>query len=85
MKMSTTEYEVLDELYFIRSFEDLKSALGWEEEALSTILQALYRKGWIRCFEGPVHEISANDVNLKEDYDRYHYLASKEGLIEHNS
>lgn len=83
--MSGLEYDVLDELYFIGSYSDLQNRLKWEEETLLHVLKALWAKGWIRCFAGPVNELFTEDVNLESDFADYHYLASKDGLIAHNS
>ena len=81
--MSDQEFDVLDELYFIISYERLKQSLGWEDKQLAHMLHALHEKGWIRCFDGPVHEVLDAPVDLENDYARYHYLASKSGLLAH--
>ena len=83
--MSEPEYEVLDELYFIKSYSDLQKELKWPEITLHNVLRALWDNGWVRCYTDPVNELFAGDVNLESNYTDYHYLASKDGLIAHNS
>ena len=83
--MSTEEFEVLDELYFIRSFQELMNELKWEESKLFSVLHQLFEKGWIRCYSNPLDEILTENVKLEVKYREYHYFASKEGLKAHNS
>jgi hypothetical protein len=83
--MSTEEYEVMDELYFIRSFQELLNELKWDEKKLYSVLSQLFQKGWIRCYSNPLDEILTEHVKLESNYRQYHYFASKEGLKAHTS
>lgn len=81
--MSDQEFDLLDELYFIQSYEGLRGALGWEDARVAEVLKSTYDKGWIRCYDDPGHEVTAREVDLLKHYARYHYLASKAGLLAH--
>ena len=83
--MNDLEFDVVDELYFITSFDLLLNELQLEEGVLRQVLADLYSKGWIRCYEGPVQLIIDSEVNIEKDYRKYHYLATKAGLLAHRS
>jgi hypothetical protein len=82
--MSDQEYDVLDELYFIQSFAGLQQSCNLSEEELRHTLQLLWEKGWLRCMQS-VEEDAVEDPDLKTGYRSYYYLASKAGLLAHNS
>jgi hypothetical protein len=82
--MTDTEYEILDELYFVISFQDLKARLEMQEEALITQLKRLNEKGWIRVFTEPDGVADVVDVTSEHLLSGY-LLASKSGLKSHNS
>lgn len=82
--MSDLEFDVLDELYFVISFDELKNVTALDTETLRNVLQDLFVKGWIKCFRNRVESLNSEEVNLEQDYMLYCYLASKEGLLAHN-
>ena len=82
--MSDHEFDVLDELYFVVSYEQLKEACEMAEEDLVNTLVLLSKKGWIRILN-TVDEDAAEPLELKAKYHTYFYLASKKGLLAHNS
>ncbi|HVD98629.1 MAG TPA: hypothetical protein VNB90_10535 [Cytophagaceae bacterium] len=82
--MTDREYEILDALYFTISFEGVKKELQTEETQLRDELLALIEKGWVKCLE----KITEKEIELalvKNNYKEYNYLASKKGLLAHNS
>lgn len=83
--MSDLEYDVLDELYFVQSYNYLKNTLSWEDDMLRDTLKRLLEKGWIKCFVDPKEEIFDNEIDIDTQYRKYFYLASKAGLFAHNS
>ncbi len=83
--MSDLEFDVLDELYFVQSYEHLKLTLGWEDDLLRDTLRKLLAKMWIRCYLNPNEEIYGDDIDFETSYWKYYYLASKTGLFAHNS
>lgn len=83
--MTDIEYDILDELYFVISFVDLGEALGMEEKMLKLELGKLVERKWVKCFGSVSDELPEEAVDFERNYQNYHYLASKEGLIQHNS
>lgn len=81
--MSEEEFELMDELYFVQSYDYLKQELDWEDEKLLVILQKLCDKEWVNCFSSPDEEIF-NHPDILNEGKSYFYLASKKGLMEHN-
>jgi hypothetical protein len=82
--MTELEYDILDELYFITSFNELVDRVDLDQESLKRILKSMFIKGWIRCYSSPFEEIFPGDVDLENEYVKYLYTASKAGLRAHN-
>jgi hypothetical protein len=83
--MTDREYEILDALYFTVSFDVIKNELDTDELTLRNDLLALIDKGWVKCLE-KISEAEIEDKELvKKNYKEYNFLASKTGLIAHNS
>jgi hypothetical protein len=78
-------FEVLEALYFVTSFQELSDATGFENARLARLLQDLFDKGWVRCYDGIDNEVIGDEVDIRNRFANYHYLASKEGLFAHNS
>ncbi len=83
--MSDLEYDVLDELYFVQSFSELMQSTDLEEKELRPVLQKLLNKGWIRCFLTVSEEVPTEELDFELEFRNYYYLASKSGLLAHNS
>jgi hypothetical protein len=81
--MSEPEFEVIDALYFIKPFAELIDELQWPGNKLKDILGDLFNKGWIKCYRDPTHEIARTEVHFEQEYHKYHYLATKAGLMAH--
>lgn len=79
--MEEREFDVLEELYFLIHYDQLKRALRMPEDELRNALIGLFNKGFIRCYQSPVHELFDREVQLERDFRSYYYLASKEGLM----
>jgi hypothetical protein len=83
--MTELEFEILDELYFISSYQELQENTGLASSQLLAALQEVYRKGWLRCYRQPDDEILSDQVDIKTNGPEYYYLASKSGLLAHNT
>ena len=82
--MTDSEFDLLDELYFVQSFDYLKKVFGWDDLRLLDALQSLYQKGLIKCLSGPDQE-RFDQVNVLSEGKNLLYLATKKGLMAHNT
>lgn len=75
------EFDVIDQLYFIKSYQDLLADLADEpEEEVRAAVWSLINKGYIRSAavqDGVAHHLPATDEELAQT----HLLATKEGLL----
>lgn len=82
--MSEKEFQVLDELYFLISFDELRSNLKMETGVVVGVLKKLLHKKWVRCYNHLGEQIEDESINLNLSYANYRYLATKAGLKAHN-
>jgi hypothetical protein len=82
--MTENEFEVMDHLYFVVSFQELLELTSLEKTILSGILWGLIDQGMANCFINPEEEIKVSKITFNENFTEYYYLASKSGLLEHN-
>ncbi len=82
--MTDEEFDVLDELYFVHSYQHVQDELGWQDEPLKKVLSVLLEKGWVKCFKTVHEELVAEEIKFEENFNQYFYLASKAGLFAHN-
>lgn len=83
--MTEDEFDVLDELYFVLSFTELVDASGFEKQKLVPVLDSLYKKGWLKVYRDMDQEEAPDKTDIFKKHDSYLYLASKKGLLAHNS
>lgn len=83
--MSEQEYLVLDELYFLQSFQELKAQSGLAADELKKVLGDMLGKGWIKCLRSREGEEPVDPSEFQEHYSSFLYLATKAGLLAHNS
>lgn len=83
--MTELEFDVLDELYFVQSFDYLVKEINVDSSSLKHTLGKLLEKGWIKCFHDGVNEVFEDELDFDHNYKKYHYLATKQGLMAHNT
>ena len=84
--MTETEADILDELYFVTAFKALSQTLGLEPEMLCNHLQALVKQGYVKClFPDPDSEVEFDPEHFAANCQAYYFLATKAGLLAHNS
>lgn len=83
--MTDDEFDVLDELYFVQSFDQLVSLTAKAEPDLISILKVLFKKGWIKVLAGVDDEVPPGQIDWVHAVQTYHFLATKSGLLAHNS
>ncbi len=84
--MTDHEFDILDELYFVASFRDLTQKTGLSASALSEGLRSLLEQGLVRSFwPDPDTELAYEESSFGAISQDCYYLASKEGLLQHNT
>ena len=85
--MTDLEFDIIDELYFVQSFQTVLNELDIDPLLLKDELKALILKGWVKCFESGASDeiLFSEELDFDHHYLKYHYLATKEGLLAHNS
>lgn len=84
--MSDQEYDLLDELYFVVSYTDLQKEVKMKDKELQKLLLTLIDRGWVLCFKaGTDTEVVPVHATFDQLASQYSYLASKKGLLAHNS
>lgn len=88
--MTDQEFDILDELYFVTDFETIRQAVGLTEAELKEHLGAMLSKGWVKCFIAGTYEVVSDtgigeNLNFDHKYATYQYLATKAGLLAHNT
>ncbi len=82
--MSDEEFDVMDELYFVQSFDYLIEELEMTASELKGVLQSLLQRGWIKCFYNMNDEVFEDQLDFENAFENYYYLATKTGLLAHN-
>lgn len=83
--MSDAEFDVLDQLYFVTRLDHILEELDIQPKVLIQTLTELYKKGWIKILETVDDDVSVDKIDLENNAGNYFYLATKEGLLAHNS
>lgn len=83
--MNELEFEVLDQIYFVESFAKIQQAVKTDETTLKNTLKAMIEKGWVKCFLNHFSEVVSSTEGFEDNFRNYYYLATKEGLLAHNS
>jgi hypothetical protein len=83
--MSDQEFDVLDEMYFVVSFEELQTETELSDSELLHTLKNLKGKGYIKVLASRDQEVETGRLNLDTEFKNYYYLASKKGLLAHNT
>jgi hypothetical protein len=82
--MSDAEFDLLDELYFVQSYEHLRETLQWEDGKLLETLHSLYLEGMVKCLSEPDRE-RFDQVDVFSEGKKLLFLATKKGLMAHNA
>lgn len=84
--MTNAEFDILDELYFVTSFRDLAQKTGLPTTELENGLRSLLEQGLVRSYwPDPDTELAYETSSFGAISRDAYYLASKEGLLQHNS
>lgn len=83
--MTDDEFNVLDELYFVRSYAELKELVSYSDDALIPILKSLHHQAWIKFLINVDEEWSPDQDLSDQQFLELYFLATKKGLLAHNS
>ncbi|MFT6133948.1 MAG: hypothetical protein ACJAZM_000427 [Cyclobacteriaceae bacterium] len=83
--MTTNEFDVLDELYFVTSYQDLLKSVELSSADLLITLEQLHSRGWIKVLNAVDEEIPDRSLLWERNHTSYLFLATKSGLLKHNS
>lgn len=84
--MTDTEFDILDELYFVISFPDLVQKTGQSPAELERNLRSLLEQDLIRSYwPDPDTELAYEESSFAAIVRDSFFLASKEGLLQHNT
>ena len=84
--MTDPEFDLLDELYFVASFRTLLEKTGLPAAVLQEQLRALLEQGLVRSYwPDPDTELVYEPTSFGAIAQDASYLASKEGLLQHNT
>ncbi|WP_424964087.1 transporter [Ekhidna sp.] len=82
--MTDEEFDIIDELYFVTAYTDLKEATDLSDAELKENLIQMAMKGWVRVYKSVDEESELDKLDF-DNYQSFFYLASKKGLFEHNT
>ena len=84
--MTEAAFEILDQLYFVASYEEIANSVQVPDNELCGNLKQLLSMGYIHCyFPDRDTEIPYDEAEFGKHCREYFYLATKAGLIYHNS
>ncbi len=82
--MNNQEIDLLDELYFVQSYGEVKNALDWKDEQLQKHLFSLNQKEYIKILTNHDEEYDGSMELNAIPWHKLYFLATKKGLLEHN-
>ncbi len=83
--MTDIEFELIDHLYFVQSFEALCNEMEMEEDALKALLLTMVQKEWVKVMDKVSDEEILSTDQWLTNCSGYFYLATKKGLFAHNT
>lgn len=83
--LTDIEFNILDELYFVISYEELREKTGYTDAILSSHLTKFINNGFVRIYKSMDEEVDPNEIELTDSLLSYWFLATKRGLQVHNS
>ncbi|MFW5761077.1 MAG: transporter [Cyclobacteriaceae bacterium] len=82
--MDNQEFDLLDELYFVKTFAELTGTVAMEATTVKKVLQQMITKNWVKILDADDNEIRFEPSQFDQEFKKYHYIATKAGLLAHN-
>jgi hypothetical protein len=83
-ELTDKEFDLLDELYFVQNYSELKEALKWQDQDIQSLLKDLSAKGYVKLLSDHDTEYILPESNQKTPWNTLYFLATKKGLMVHN-
>ena len=83
--MSEEEFELIDQLYFIKNFDQLRQEMQIDELNLRELIYLLSQKKWLKCLLNEREIEILNRDFFIEQYKNLSFNATKEGLKAHHN
>lgn len=86
-QLSDIEYDILNAIYFVEPFQNILDECRAPEKIVADVLKQLIAKKYVTPmqFDEQKQEYIRTYFYDSDDMHAYHYLATKEGLMIHNS
>ena len=86
-QLSDIEYDILNAIYFVEPFQNILDECKAPEKIVADVLKQLIAKKFVSPmqFNEEKQEYTRTYFYDSDDMRAYHYLATKEGLMIHNS
>ena len=83
--MTDIEFELIDSLYFVQTFDFLCKEMELNENDLRALLIETVQKDWVKVMDKESDEEILSPEIWTANCSDYYYLATKKGLFAHNS
>ncbi len=85
--LTDIEYNILNSIYFVESFEHILEECKEKPAIVADVIKQLIHKKYIvpMRWDDEKTEYIRSFIYDTDDMKAYHYLATKEGLIAHNT
>jgi hypothetical protein len=86
-ELDDVEYEILNCLYFVEPFEKLLEELSFPSNIIADVLKTLIQKKLVVAmkWDEQSQDYKRSFIYDSDNMHAYSYLATKEGLLAHNS
>jgi len=83
-ELTNNEFDLLDELYFVQNYNELKDALEWNDAQIQSTLKSVSQKGYVKLLSDHDTEYAFSALNEDTPWKQLYFLATKKGLMVHN-
>ncbi len=82
--MTQIESIILENLYLISSFDELKEMSQLDEKNIKVALKSMIIKEWVAVYPDPSGDPLTGLQNFEEGFRNYFYLSTKKGMMVHH-
>jgi hypothetical protein len=83
--MTELEFDILDKLYFPSNIAHLQKEIRLSVTLIKDTLWQMKKKDWIKILKNYDEEYDPTEEEFQKYFENYHYIATKKGLMLHNS